>query len=301
MASKHSKSFFDFKKSVLVTAPQNNIAQTRISLPFKIIIFVFIVSLVLSAIFVGRYFSEGVSHQNLLSDAKEVFYSASSDKAIKTLAQDNPDIKGWLKISNTQIDCAVCQGEDNEFYTNHNQLGKKSRYGALFLSANDTFARKGKDQNIVIFGNNMNDGAMFGELKQYRNLNFYKQNPCVQLYYGDKCENYIVFAIMLVDASSKDYDFTKGNFTDKDDFNSWYKETCKRSIINTTIPAAYGDDLLTLVTSANDFDGARLVVIAKKLDEWEASHTDVTNATVNPKPKHDNAWYDEKGLENPYK
>ena len=301
MASKHSKSFFDFRKSVHVIANQNNIAQTRILLPFKIIIFVFIVSLVLSTIFVGKYFGQSASHQNLLSDAKEVFYSTNSDKAIKTLALDNPDIKGWLKIPNTQIDCAVCQGEDNTFYTNHNQLGKKSRYGALFLSANDTFARKGKDRNIVIWGNNMKDGSMFGTLKQYRNLDFYKQNPCIQLYYGDKCENYMVFAIVLVDKSSKDYDFAKDNFTDKDDFNSWYKETCKRSIINTTVPTTYGDEFLTLVTSAKDFDGAQLVVIANKIDEWQASHIDVTSATVNPKPKHDKAWYDEKRLENPYK
>lgn len=300
MASKHSKSIFDFKKSVCVTASGSSRAQTPISLPFKIIIFVFIISLVLSMLFVTRFFAQGIFHKKLLSDAKDVFYNNKSNVAIQALAIDNPDIKGWLKINNTQIDCAVCQGEDNDFYTNHNQLGKKSRHGALFLSSDDTFSRKGGDRNIVIYGNNMDDGTMFGTLKQYRNLSFYKQNPCIELYYGNKNESYIVFAVMLVDSSSKDYDFTKSRFSDKSEFRSWYGETCDRSIINTTVPVEYGDSLLTLVTSADDFDGAQLVVMAKKMDAWDIAHTDVSTAVANANPKHDKAWYDEKGLKCPY-
>ena len=44
MAGKHSKSVFDFKKSDCVTASVLTKPHTRISLPFKIIIFVFIIS-----------------------------------------------------------------------------------------------------------------------------------------------------------------------------------------------------------------------------------------------------------------
>lgn len=305
MAGKHSKSIFGFK-SVYVTEPTTQKkTQTPISLPFKIIIAILVFSLLLSSVFVGVFFSQSSRNKNLLSDAAEIFADHSSNNALQILSDINPDIKGWLKIDGANINYAVCQGDNDSYYINHNQLGKKSRYGALFLSANDNFDRKDNDKNLVIFGNNMKDGSMFGSLKKYRNLNFYKQNPDIQLYYGDESETYIIFAVMLTSASSADDDNTsymptKSHFADENDFNVWYNETCARSLINTTVKAQYGDDILTLVTVADDFDGARLIVMAKKTTEWEISHTDVSSATVNAKTKYPKIWYTNKGLSYPY-
>lgn len=305
MAGKHSKKFFDFSKSVYVTASDtNNINQKTLSLHFKIIIAVLIISLVLSSVLVGSFFLQSNAHKSLLANAATVFQSGQSGEAIKTLSQKNRDIKGWIKIEGAGINCAVCQGNDDTFYINHNQLGKKSRYGALFLSANDSFERTGGDRNIVIFGNNMKDGTMFGSLKKYRNLNFYKQNPCINLYYSEEVETYIIFAVMLVSSSvddnSKVYKPYKSYFADNSEFDSWIKESYSRSLIDTTVKAEYGDDILTLVTIADDFDGARLVVMAKKTDEWNAAHTEVSDAAVNPQIKYPKIWYTTRGLEYPY-
>ena len=305
MASKHSKNFFDFRKSVYSSPPINKQGVVdALSLPFKIIIAVLVVSLALSSVLVGSFFMQGNPHKTLLADAKSIFNSMDSGLALKTLAQENPDIKGWIKIDGANIDYAVCQGEDDDFYINHNQLGKKSRYGALFLPSDDSFQRKGNDKNIVIFGNNMKDGSMFGSLKKYRNLNFYKQNPCINLYYGDKAETYVVFAVMLVSSLNDDggdiYKPSKSHFANDNEFNLWRNETLSRSLINTTVEVKHGDNMLTLVTVANDFDGARLVIMAKQTDEWNASHTDVSEASVNPKIKYPKIWYTTRGLEYPY-
>ena len=303
MASKHSKNLFDFKKSghANATAIKSGVA---LALPFKIIILTLILSLILSAIFVGNFFMQGNRQKNILADAKQIFKSQNSGDALKTLAEKNTDIKGWLKIEGTGIDCAVCQCNDDKFYTNHNQLGKKSRYGALFLSKSDSFTREGNDRNIVIFGINMQDGTMFGSLKQYRKLNFYKQNPFVELYFGDEEQKYIVFAVMLVSSSADDsgeiYKPYKSHFATKGEFDDWYAETTARSLINTTVKAQYGDDILTLVTVADDFDGARLVVMAKKIDDWDANHTEIIDAAVNPKIKYPKIWYTTRGLDYPY-
>lgn len=305
MAGKHTKSFFDFRKSAYTTSGyKDRLDIASLSLPFKIIIIALVLSLILSAVFVGSFFMQSSSHKRLLANAAQVFDSLGSDEAIKTLAEKNEDIKGWLKIDGADISCAVCQSEDNTFYTNHNQLGKKSRYGALFLSSEDSFIRNGDDRNIVIFGNNMQDGSMFGSLKKYRNLNFYKQNPFIELYYGDQTEKYTVFSIMLVSPSADDggniYKPYKSHFTDKNDFDLWLEETTARSLINTTVTAEYGDDILTLVTVADDFEGARLVVMAKKTDDWNAERTDVSGASVNAKIKYPKIWYTTRGLEYPY-
>lgn len=302
MAGKHSKSFFDFRKNVLVTGPKTK-DYAPISLPIKIIIGFLIASLVLSLVFVGTEFLPSVLHKNMLKKAARTFSTNKSHVGLGLLAQQNPDIKAWLKIDETSINYAVCQNEDDSFYTNHNQRGKKSRYGALAISSNDDITRQSGDKNIVIFGNNMRDGSMFGLLKEYRKLDFFKQHPLIKFYHGESWENYAVFSIMLLSASADDgaaFKPYKSHFANEQEFNNWYSETVARSLINTTVDANHDDDILTLVTVAKDFDGARLVVMAKKVDDWTAERIDVSNASVNAKIKYPQVWYTQRGLEYPY-
>ena len=305
MAGKHTKSLFDFRKSDCIKAPkEKSVTQKTLSLPFKIIIWILVAALALSVAFIGSFFLEGTQQKNILEEAKKVFSSMPSEKALKQLAQENPDIKGWIEIDGTQIDNAVCQSKDNSYYIKHNQLGEESRYGAPFLQSDDTFERIGDDKNIVIFGNNMQDGSMFGELKKYRNLNFYKNNPYIKLYYGDKTETYVVFSVMLLSSMDDDqgeiYKPYKSYFADESEFNGWLLETKQRSIINSSVEVKNGDNILTLVTLADDFDGARLVVMARQIADDGAEQIDVMSSTFNPKPKYPKIWYDNKGLEYPY-
>lgn len=304
MSGKHSKNFFDFKKSSYVTAPKSNRTPSSVALPIKIITVVVVCALVLISVFVGDFFVSSVFHKKLLTDAANVFDAKKSGQSINTLAEQNPDIKGWLKIPDTQINCAVCQSDNDSFYIDHNQSGKKSRYGALFLSAKDSFERGGNDHNIMIFGNNMLDGTMFGGLKEYRKLSFYKQNPFIELYYANQNEKYIVFSVMLISSSKDDnntsYRVDKGHFANQDEFNQWLLETRSRSIISTPVDVQFGDDILTLVTVADDFEGARLAVLAKKVTAWEAEHTDVLKSTVNYPIKYPKIWYAERDLDYPY-
>ncbi len=305
MAGKHSKNFFDTVKDICSVQNFSKIYnRNEIPLHFKIVVLLLVLSLVVSVFLIGGFFNAGNAQSKLLRVAKEHFESLGGNKAVKILSENNEDIKGWLNINNTDISYAVCQGEDDEYYTRHNQNGKKSRYGALSLSAGDSFERRGNDRNIVIFGNNMKDGTMFGSLKKYRNLNFYKQHPEIELYYGNTQEKYVIFSIMLLSSYADDagniYSPSKSHFADEDEFDVWYNESRARSLINTTVSVEYGDDILTLVTSANDFEGARLVVLAKKTTDWDASHTDVSGAAVNPKIKYPKIWYTERGLKYPY-
>lgn len=305
MAGKHSRKFFDFKKSTYATqAESNNIEKSKTSLPLKITAIALMASLAVSAIFVGEFFISGNIQKNILRKGTQVFEQSGGNTAIEVFSAENKDIKGWLNINGANINCAVCHGKNNSYYINHNQFGKRSRYGALFLSSGDTFDRKDNDQNIVIFGNNVKDGSMFGSLKKYRNLNFYKQNPEIDLYYEDTQEKYIVFAVILVSSSENDageiYNPSKSHFTDETEFNDWYTETKLRSLINTTVLVEFGDAILTLVTNATDFESARLVVMAKRITEWDSSHLDVSGAKVNAKTKYPKIWYDERNLEYPY-
>ncbi len=306
MAGKHSKNLFDLFKEIKLNNSSCTVNTERppLLLPFKIIIAVLITALLLSTIWISAYFIPGKSNQNVLSEAAEIFNSNDSATALNMLMGKNNDIKGWIKINGTDIDYPVCQTDNNTYYMNHNHLGEKSRYGALFLFAEDSFERKGNDCNKVIYGNNMNDGTMFGSLKKFRSINFYRKNPTVNLYYGDKSETYVVFAVMLISSSENDnnigFDPTKSYFEGDESFKAWFVEASQRSIIKTNIEVTADDDILTLVTLADDFEGARLVVMAKRLDDAQVPYIDTSTSAVNPNIKYPKIWYTEKGLEYPY-
>ncbi len=304
MAGKHSKSFLDSLKEIKFN---NTVTCTRkppLLLPFKIIIAVLVLALTVSAVWAWSFFMPGKSNQKLLAKAAQIFNTNDSVTALNELYLENNDIKAWIKIDGTNINNPVCQTDNNSYYMNHNHLGKKSRYGALFLMSEDDLEANNNDHNSVIYGNNMKDESMFGQLKKYRNINFYKQNPTINLYYGKNADTYIVFSVMLISASEDDnnstFDPSKSYFANENEFYTWITEANLRSLIKTNIEVKYDDNILTLVTVANDFEGARLVVMAKRLEDVEIPYIDTSKALVNSKTKYPKIWYTTKGLEYPY-
>ncbi len=290
MAGLHSKNILS-DKTVSVTDLVSRPYKKGDTLPaLKIIIPLTALLLVIATVCVAVFFSSGVSHAKLLEEAKEIFYySGGASNAFDVLTEQNSDIKAWLSVEDTNIDSAVCQTDNDTYYINHNQLKKKSRYGALFLSCKDDISRKNGDKNLVIYGNNMTDGTMLGGLKSYRNLNFYKNHPVIRFTLYDNRELYFIFSVMLIGSSIEDndgYNVSKSYFADEAEFDNWLKDTRERSIINTGVEVTAEDEFLTLITVADDFDGARLAVVAKKVDSWGASFSNADGATVNATPKY---------------
>ena len=301
MAGKHTKKTFEkCGKSVfdLGVMPKKTVSAPK---ALKVIVIITAAAITVSSAFVGNYFWQGYKNQKLLNATVALFQSQGV-KAFDTLADKNSDIKARLEIPNTQINHIVCHTDNNSFYINHNQYKQKSRFGALFLSSSDDFSRNGDDKNIVIMGNNMYDGSMFGVLKKYKNINFYKENANIKLHLKNgNSENYIVFAVMVIslNESESSYKPFQSHFKDGDEFKTWLNETNQRSIIKSNIGIKYNDEFLTLMTESDDFEGAQLAVMAKKVDEWTLSHTDLSDSSINPDTKYPNAWYTERGLEIP--
>ncbi len=290
MAGIHLKNILS-DKTVSVTDLVSRPYEKGNTLPvLKIIIPLTALLLIIATICVSVFFTSGLSHAKLLEEAKEIFYySGGANNAFDVFTQQNSDIKAWLSVEDTSIDCAVCQTDNDSYYIDHNQLKEKSRYGALFLSYKDDISRKNGDKNLVIYGNNMTDGTMLGGLKNYRNLSFYKNNPVIRFTYYDNRELYFIFAVMLIGSSVEDnggYNVSKSYFLDEAEFNDWLEDTKARSIINTSIEVTPQDEFLTLITVADDFEGARLAVVAKKVDSWGASFSNAEGATINAAPKY---------------
>ena len=267
--------------------------------------------LVSSTVLISHFADE--SHQRaIITTARENFDFENEEKNEETgaynvfddLYSQNPDIKGWISISNTKVDNPIYQSsteKDRDFYLTHNMLKKKSRYGALYFDFNNHIEFENNSKNLTIYGHDMRDKSMFGSLSKFRDLSFYKKNSIIKLKTLYDQNDYVIFATFVANAKAADdngylYNYTLSQFESSEHFLSWIDEALERSLITTNIEIDENDEILTLSTCCYDFDDARYVIMAKKLDNSVAA-PDVSSAAYNKNARYPQAWYDKRGLE----
>lgn len=192
----------------------------------------------------------------------------SKDREILEQYQDlyaeNRDIIGWLSIDGTPIDYPVMQCNDNDYYLHHDFYKKEDKYGCLFVK--DIADVNTPETNFIIYGHNMKDGSMFGDLDLYKEETFYKEHSLISfhtLYEERTYEIISVFLSQVYDDEDvfKYYDFYQADT--EDEFLEFYDNVKKMSLYDTGITAEYGDTFLTLSTCSYHVEDGRLAVVAK--------------------------------------
>lgn len=242
--------------------------------------------------------------QELLSKYPSVEFPQGMNLKYAYLYAVNTDLVGWIKIDGTNLDVQVVQAKDNEKYLKTDFYGKKSRYGCPYLDfRNDA---KYLNDNNVIYGHHMSDGLIFSNLDKYKTIDGYKESPIIR--YDTIYQTYYfkIFAAFITNGLPEDdndylFNYTVTEFSSDDKFVSFVEEIQKRSLFNTDVNVLPDDKLLTLSTCSYEFPKARLVVVARLCRENEDKNVDTSNATINPAPRYPQAWYDAKGMANPYK
>lgn len=278
----------------------------------KTVLLIAVSVLIVSIGLISYYFISGAQQNGLITEAAKIWQEPGSLSknnkgeyiGFSELIKKNSDIKGWLKINGTKVDNPVYQTNNNDYYINHNMNKQISRYGAIYIDKDSTITKNKRSQNIIFYGHSMADGSMFGSLKQYRNLDFYKKNPIVEFTSLYEKSYYKVFAVMLTNADPKDdngnvFNYRYSNFEDEKLFMHYVDELKKRSIIDTGVEVLAQDEIITLSTCAYDFDNARLVVVAKKIDKTEQGITRTTGAKYNTSVIYPKAYYAANGQEAP--
>lgn len=170
-----------------------------------------------------------------------------------------PDVRGWLTIPGTNIDYPVLQsGEENpEYYLKRNYKGEYDVNGSLFLQWNCS-AEDGP--NRIIYGHNMNSGAMFGNLDGYTDPDFWEEHREVFFQTASGMEEYMVVSVLKTDI--RKFPFTKTEFPDEASLQEYVELAKSQELFETRENVADCHTMLTLVTCAYEWDGARTVVIA---------------------------------------
>ncbi len=278
----------------------------------KLVFIISLLALIASSLYMINYFRESDTQNDIVESVRDVYKEEVTEKdddgvflSFEDVIKKNGDTKAWLTIGGTSVNNPVVLGKDNDFYLKHNFLKEKSRYGTLYFDAASEITDNVVSQNLVIYGHEMKDGSMFGTLKRYKNVNFYKQNPTftMRTLYDDA--TYKIFSIFITNASPEQdngfvFEYRTPEFLSQDNFLAFVAQLKERSIINTGVDVIEDDQIVTLSTCTGEFTDARLVIVARRVREGESIKVDLKQVSVNPNPRYPQAYYDKKNIKNPY-
>ena len=111
------------------------------------------------------------------------------------LHEENGDLVGWLTIPGTAIDYPVMQKAGNEYYLHHDFYGEEDKHGCLFVK--DIADVDTPGDCFIIYGHNMKDGTMFGDLDEYRSEAYYREHPRLRFDSLYEEREYEIMAVFL--------------------------------------------------------------------------------------------------------
>lgn len=117
----------------------------------------------------------------------------------------NRDVIGWIFIEGTDVNYPLLAGADNQQYLFQSYMKKYAVAGSIFLDYR--CSRNLSDYHTVIYGHNMKNGMMFGELDAYQKADYLASHPYVYIIMADGSWNrYRVLACEHVSVESAVYD-----------------------------------------------------------------------------------------------
>ena len=132
------------------------------------------------------------------------------------------DSVGWIYGDDTPISYPVVQGETNDQYLRHMINGQYNVAGTLFV---DSRFEQCLDGNYAtIYGHNMDDKSMFGSITSYKDEEYYKEHPEIEIYIRDKMYAYEVYAAFQVHIDSFFFSFFDDPAETEEDQEKWEED-----------------------------------------------------------------------------
>ena len=184
------------------------------------------------------------------------------------LKQQYPDLYGWIYIefdADHVINLPVMQSDDNNYYIDHAYDGTKSSSGAVFADYRNTDRKIDLNQNLVLYGHNMNNTSMFAlvstKYKQRENFD----NIPITIYSLEGVYRFNVFSVYNGKAG-ENYDTVA--FGQKN-LKPFCEEMQARSFYSKSLTFSNDETVLTLVTCTNYASDGR-VIVHGVLDNYES-------------------------------
>lgn len=200
----------------------------------------------------------------------------------KTIQSENPDVCAWIQIPGIDvIDYPIAQSKpevDDNFYLDHNLKGASYQPGTIYIQKlND---KDFSDPNTLIYGHNQINGTMFGQLKKFRNKEFFQQNRNIYIYTPGHILKYEIISAFVYDdrhiINSFNFDLETSRmqfFNECLNPSSFTKQVLEGATLDVD------DKIITLSTCTSN-DRERYLVVGKLVSDTQTTYSGLVSETT---------------------
>ena len=200
--------------------------------------------------------------QKVYQDIERAYAAEATEADVSSvnftdLQELHPGVFAWLKMDDVDISYPIMHGTDNEHYLYYGPDEEPNIDGSIFMDyRNKSF----DDLHVLLYGHNMLDESMFGQLDEYMSEEFYRKGTgAFTIFTPEKAYRYKIFAVNVVDETDDVYQTGYQNTTVFGGFANQLKEN---SMYDTGVTVTGTDHVVTLST-CSIYD--RMILSAKRL------------------------------------
>lgn len=125
-----------------------------------------------------------------------------SGPSFEQLRALNGEVTAWLTVDGTNIDYPVVQGDTDLDYMNKDVYGNYSLAGSIFMDVRNS--ADFSDNYTLIYGHNMDEHLMFGDLALFKDKTFFTNNTTATLLLPGESRGYQVAAVLQLSAGTEE-------------------------------------------------------------------------------------------------
>lgn len=177
------------------------------------------------------------------------------------LAKVNPDIVGWIRIPDTNVDYPIVQTGDNDKYLHTSFEGKDSVAGTVYLDFESDSDMQG--YNNILYGHNMKNGSMFKDIVKYKDKTYFDEHQYFEIYTPERTIRLKAVSCYYAKADSV---VRKTRFKSPESYETFVRERIKPCSWH-EMPEFPIRSLYTLVTCSYEVEDARTFLFAVEVGE----------------------------------
>ena len=158
-----------------------------------------------------NYISEKAENTEVAEETEgdDSWWYTDMDVKLEELQQVNADIIGWIRFDNLeQLSYPVLYSGDDEKYLRTDIYGNQTIAGCIFMEGMNT--PDFQDYHTILYGHNMKNGSMFGQLKQFKQPETIQKSKYIWILTPDEVCKYEIFSCYTAEVGSDTYTLIKG-------------------------------------------------------------------------------------------
>ena len=175
----------------------------------------------------------------------------------------NTDVIGWIYVEALEnVSYPIVKGTDNSTYLHMTYEKNYNFAGTIFID----YENSGdfSDCNTLIYGHNMKNGSMFGQLKNFsKDAEVYKKSKYFWIFTPEKDYRYEIISAYVTAVDSDTYTLFKGP---GQEFQEYLDKIVGYSEIETTPGTLTIQDKIVTLSTCTGNEATRYVVQGKRVD-----------------------------------